>query len=87
MRWRLILEEYGPTFYHIDGPKNIVADALSRLDMGANGDNLQKMSPQLIAEVYESEKLSDSNLYPLKFKNIAKEQQQGKLLLSIEKKE
>jgi hypothetical protein len=33
MRWRLILEEYGPEIKYIKGPKNIVADALSRLDI------------------------------------------------------
>ena len=29
MRWRLLLEEFGPVY--IKGPKNVVADALSRL--------------------------------------------------------
>ena len=88
MRWRLILEEYNPTFYHIDGPKNVVADALSRLNMGANeNDSLgdQKMSPQLIAEVYKTDESSDANLYPLKFKKIAKEQQQDKELIKTAK--
>ena len=33
MRWRLILEEYGPDLRYIKGEDNIVADALSRLDM------------------------------------------------------
>ena len=33
MRWRLIIEEYGPDIKYIEGPKNVVADALSRLDM------------------------------------------------------
>jgi len=33
MRWRLILEEYGPTFNYIRGDKNVVADALSRLQL------------------------------------------------------
>jgi hypothetical protein len=31
-RWRLLLEEYGPKYVHIAGEKNIVADALSRLE-------------------------------------------------------
>ena len=32
MRWRLLLEEYGPEIAYIKGPKNnVVADALSRL--------------------------------------------------------
>ena len=31
MRWRLILEEFGPDIKHIKGEENIVADAISRL--------------------------------------------------------
>jgi NADPH:quinone reductase-like Zn-dependent oxidoreductase len=31
-RWRLLLKEYGPTYVHIAGKNNIVADALSRLE-------------------------------------------------------
>lgn len=85
MRWRLILEEYGPQYYHITSPKN-VADALSRLDMGANGNDSQEdqqMSPQLIAEVYDTRKSSDANMYPLKFKDIARMQQQDKELVRV----
>ena len=33
MRWRLLLEEYGPEFKYIPGEKYIVADALSCLDI------------------------------------------------------
>ena len=33
-RWRLLLEEYGPTIEYIKGIHNIVADAISRLDHG-----------------------------------------------------
>ena len=31
MRWRLILEEFGPDIVHIKGKENVVADAISRL--------------------------------------------------------
>ena len=33
MRWHLIIEEFGPELTYIKGPKNVVADALSRLDL------------------------------------------------------
>ena len=33
MRWWLILEEYGPDFQYIQGSKNVVADALSRIEL------------------------------------------------------
>jgi hypothetical protein len=36
IRWRLLIEEYGPTFMHIKGEKNVIADALSRLDTNFN---------------------------------------------------
>ena len=32
IRWRLLLEEYGPTYKHVAGQHNVVADALSRLE-------------------------------------------------------
>ena len=36
IRWRMLLEEYGPKFVHIRGKDNVVADALSRLDFKEN---------------------------------------------------
>jgi transposase InsO family protein len=32
VRWRLLLEEFGPEYVHIAGKDNVVADALSRLE-------------------------------------------------------
>jgi RNase H-like domain found in reverse transcriptase len=34
-RWRLLLEEFGPQYVQVAGEDNVVADALSRLDMQA----------------------------------------------------
>jgi hypothetical protein len=39
MRWRLIIEEYNPKIRYIKGTKNIVADALSRLDINPDSNN------------------------------------------------
>ena len=33
MRWRLVLEEYGPELKYLKGEDNVIADALSRLDI------------------------------------------------------
>ena len=33
MRWHLIVEEYGPKLKYLQGHKNIVEDALSRLHL------------------------------------------------------
>eukprot|EP00804_Cyclotella_cryptica_P011545 CCRYP_019884-RA/>CCRYP_019884-RA protein AED:0.65 eAED:0.41 QI:0/0/0/0.5/0/0/2/0/102 len=38
-RWRLLLEEYGPTIVYIKGIHNTVADAISRLDYGPVADD------------------------------------------------
>eukprot|EP00804_Cyclotella_cryptica_P012192 CCRYP_009875-RA/>CCRYP_009875-RA protein AED:0.45 eAED:0.45 QI:0/-1/0/1/-1/1/1/0/172 len=38
-RWRLLLEEYGPTIVYIKGIHNTVADAISRLDYGPVPDD------------------------------------------------
>ena len=41
MRWRLLLEEYGPNIHYIQGAKNIVADALSRLELSPKNTEQQ----------------------------------------------
>ena len=38
MRWRLILEEFGPELKYIKGENNVVSDALSRLEKSPNQD-------------------------------------------------
>ena len=36
MRWRLILEDFGPKLIYIKGENNVIDDALSRLYMSDN---------------------------------------------------
>ena len=43
MRWQLLIEEFGPTIKYIKGPKNIVANALSRLNLVSSPSNVQDM--------------------------------------------
>ena len=46
LRWRLILEQYGPDIKYIKGEKNIVADAQSRLPLNGNQETTQKSTHQ-----------------------------------------
>ena len=40
MLWRLIIEEFGPELKYINGENNVVANALSRLEMSDNQEIL-----------------------------------------------
>ena len=81
MRWRLILEEYSPELVYIQGSKNIVADALSRLEIK---DNKEPIAPNLEA-LAENFALSKNDLpeeiHPTSYKTIMKHQQMDKLLI------
>jgi hypothetical protein len=79
MRWQLIIEEYLPELIYLKGEHNIVADALSRLEL---------ISPKKQQEIRENNHdmhylvdhfgLEDDDLpvnaYPLQYKIIAKYQ-------------
>ena len=70
MRWRLILEEFGPELKYIKGENNVVADALSRLEQSPNQEILN------ISELYgyDAEDMPDS-AYPIRYIDIAKAQE------------
>ena len=81
MRWRLILEEYGPELIYIKGENNVVADALSRL-------NLQPTTlPATLETMAEHFGLDDDDLpadaYPLHYKLIAREQNKDRNLFKL----
>ena len=69
MRWRIIIEEFGPELKYIKGDNNVVADALSRLENSPNQDILK------ISEFYgyDDKDLPDS-AYPIRYHNITKTQ-------------
>ena len=70
MRWRLILEEFGPELKYIKEKNNVVADALSRLEKSPNQEILN------ISELYgcDDEDMPDS-AYPICYHDIAKAQE------------
>ena len=79
MRWRLILEEFGPELWYVQGQDNVVADALSRLEMTPN-----KISPQpeKMAEIFGLEKDDiPDHAYPLSYKTIQRHQKADEELL------
>ena len=53
MRWRLLLEEFGPDIRHIAGVENIVADAISRLPMTQNNDRVEVSTSELHCRMNE----------------------------------
>ena len=67
MRWRLILEQFGPELKYIKGENNDVANALSRLEISDNQEILN------ISKLYGWYKrdLPDS-AYPIRYHDIAK---------------
>ena len=67
MRWRVILKEFGPELKYIKGENNVVADALSRLEMSENQETFN------ISDLYgyNDEDIPDSD-YPIRYHDITK---------------
>jgi Integrase zinc binding domain/RNase H-like domain found in reverse transcriptase len=68
MHWRLILKEYSPELRYIQGESNVVADALSRLDMLAD----HPVSEEQVAEMFapDSDMCTWAKAFPLAYLNI-----------------
>jgi len=86
MRWRLILEEYGPELRYIKGESNIVADALSRLDIDESTPLPDVRDAASMAEAFDFEDLElPSETFPLHLTNIAKHQRDDAALQKLVK--
>jgi hypothetical protein len=59
MRWRLLIEELGPEFKYIQGKHNLIADALSHLEMEDPSDEpvLDKPTHQCMAAIISRTKI------------------------------
>ena len=87
--WRLLLEEYGIELKHIKGSKNIVADALSRLENSVEPHTMQLINSNDTKQelmVFNAGKFASSTnettiTCPIHLKTIMKHQQQDKALL------
>ena len=88
VRWQMLLEEYGPTVQHIQGEKNIVTDALTRLELSQKQhDEIQdtKVTTQLsyVNQTDLNEVLEE--VFPMSPKEIKSHQRKdARLMKSLE---
>jgi len=75
MRWQLLLEEFGPKLTHVKGTNNIVADALSRLEIAE-----EEFSAKALANELANEEEEFPTGYPLSYKEIAFRQTKDRAL-------
>ena len=85
MQWRLYIEEYSPDLQYIKGEKNVVTDALSRLDMGEKPSlNKSLITEEMCSDCYcyaKEEQTFDG--HPLSFQKLEKAQNADKSLTKI----
>ena len=68
MRWRLLLEEFGPKLVYIKGQENIVADALSRMRMSEDDFSAEAFALDENEDEFPTE-------YPLSYRQLQHEQE------------
>jgi hypothetical protein len=66
MRWRLLIEEFGPAFRHIKGKHNLIADVLSRLELDDSSEEskLEKLTAQCMAAIISRTEMINDELSP-----------------------
>ena len=80
MRWRLLLEEFSPEITYIKGPHNVVADALSRLELTPTSLEANLFTIKN-AELFGKDE-ADLPVYPLEYRIIDHFQQRDTLLIN-----
>ena len=80
MRWRLYIEEYSPDLRYIKGPKNVVADALSRLDLNVNKAEDTQEAFSAVMQNFGAEE-EDLSLHPVSYLKIEEAQKKDPKLM------
>ena len=76
MRWRLLLEEFGPNIIHIAGVDNIVADTLSRLKSNNVEEDEIESTDTKVKELFANRRVRSIQAdFPLEKKLLREEQQ------------
>ena len=82
MRWRLYIEEYSPDLQYIKGTHNVVADALSRLEMEETPFQDTEESFLGLMECFARNPESD-DFHPLNYQHLKIAQNRDKTILKI----
>jgi len=82
MRWRLYIEEYSPDLQYIPGPKNVVADALSRLEIEETPFEDTKETFLGLMECF-AKKPDTDDFHPLNYQHLKIAQEKDKTIQKI----
>jgi transposase InsO family protein len=83
MRWRLYIEEYSPELQYIKGTNNVVADALSRLEI--EEVPIEDTQESFLALMECFAKAQDTDFNPLNYPQLRMAQEADKTLMKIHK--
>ena len=87
MRWRLYIEEYSPDLQYIKGTHNIVADALSQLDI--SDETLKDTTDTFLGlmECFVTSRTAKEimDFQPLNYQQLQKAQLRDKTMMKLQK--
>src|SRR5687767_7622588 len=85
MRWRLYIKEYSPDLQYIKGENNVVADTLSRLEMGQSPVPTEALITEEMRSNWYCYAKEEQNYdsHPLSFQQLKKAQKADKQLMKI----